>query len=223
MTIETDILTSLNQPNLHQQPMSSPFTFAQSLPNQYMSSPHANSIDMNQHQSSHNHTFPSSLFNGYKFGQGQDNPEPPLNFSIMPSAQYDQRSRSLSTSRAPVVGKAPSSRTRQPRKLSMNDGRPPTTGQTARGRSSAVHPRTMSHNDVHPGRMGLGIGLDTHKEGEQTDSVTPPDFQPNASYGVPIPRGIEPSSWTSHGSAPSLIRGSYGSYAGLHDEAILDR
>jgi len=210
MSIETDILTSLDQHH-NMFPMPSPFAFPQSLPNQpsieqFMSSPQSGSVDLGG-TSPHPHNFHASFFTGFKL----ENPEPPVSFPSM-GLDIDHRSRSLSSSRASLVGKAPSNRSKPPRKLSMSDTRPTIN----RGRPVNPHPRTMSHNDGFSGRFGLGIGLDTHKEGERTDSISPPDF--NGAYGVSIPR-TDAVSWT---SAPSLVPGSFGSYS-MPDEAIVDR
>jgi len=194
-------------------PLTSPFTFPQSLPNQsgieqFMSSPQQGTMDLGN-TSPHPHSFHAQFFNGFKL----ENPEPPVNFPLSGhETDVDFRSRSLSSSRASLVGKAPSSRIKPARKLSMSETRPTIN----RGRPLQPHPRTMSHNDGFSGRFGLGIGLDTHREGQRTDSISPPDF--NGAYGVSIPRH-ESSSWT---SAPSLVPGSFGSYS-MPDEAIMDR
>ena len=211
MSIETDILTSLDQ---HHSgfPIASPFSFPQSLPNQpsldqFMSSPQSGSVDLSS-TSPHPHSLHASFFTGFKL----ENPEPPVNFPVN-GHDGDHRSRSLSSSRASLVGKAPSNRSKPPRKLSMSDTRP----NINRGRPPQPHhPRTMSHNDGFSGRYGLGIGLDTPQEGERTDSISPPEF--NGTYGVSIPRH-EAISWT---SAPSLAPGSFGSYS-MADEALMDR
>ncbi len=222
MTVETDMLASLDQ-SAHFA-MTSPFSFAQSLPTQptfdhyldpHSSSPHVNSFH------------PGSVFDKFKFGLSNDNPEPPINLSA------NERVRSQSASRSSHIGKAPTARSRPTRKLSLSEARPPSAGLQQRGRSvqsartqtMSNHPRTMSQSDVFAGRLGLGIGLDTHKEGERTDSVTPPDFGLNGTYGVSIPRNQagDAASWGSAGSAPSLLPGSIGSYGGNNDEAITER
>ena len=81
----------------------------------------------------------------------------------------------------------------------------------------------MSQDDMFSNRLGLGMGLDTHAEGEKTDSVSPPDFHLNGAYGVAIPRPpVESSSWSHHRMAPGLVPGSFGSYSGVHDDAFLE-
>lgn len=193
MSIETDILTAIDQGNTG---LISPFSFAHSLPSQpsldqFITSPHSTSLDLDGHA--------FHLFNNFKV----ENPEPPVNFPMADTTE--QRARSLSSTRNIAGGKAPPAR----RKLSMTDSRPP----VSRGRPVHPHPRTMSHSDAFSGRFGLGIGLDTHKEGERTDSISPPEYNP---YGIPIPpSGVWPS------SAPSLVPGSFGSYS-YTDEAIMD-
>jgi hypothetical protein len=197
MAVDTDVLASIEH-------FGSPFGFPQSLPNQpsidqYMSSPHPTSAATP-------HSFHSSFFTNFKM----DNPEPPVSF---PAAmqEIDERSRSLSASRS-HIGKAPLNRTKPARKLSMSETRP----AGVRGRPPLPHPRTMSHSDAFSNaRFGLGIGLNTHQEGQRTNSISPPESHPN--FGVSIPLD---SSWTS--AAPSLVPGSFGSY-GLADEAIMDR
>ena len=223
MTVGTDMLVSLDQsPHLA---MSSPFSFPQSLPNR---PPFDHYLNQQTSSPRSNPYHPVALFDGFKFGTSTDNPEPPITLST------DGRVRSLSASRSINIGKAPSSRARPTRKLSMSEGRPPLTGnpsqrgrsvQSARPPGLGSHPRTMSHSDVLAGRLGLGIGLDTHKEGERTDSITPPDLSMMRTYGVSVSHTLpgNAASWGSGGSAPSLVPGSIGSYGGTNDSAIMDR
>lgn len=225
-------------------PMSSPFSFDipmssgdQSSLDHFMPSPHSSAL------SPSNASFTSSsLFGDFKFINRSDKPDAQGNFSTSVPTQKDggflnkptERSRSQSTGRNSRVGKAPSAKgITKTRKLSMSDSRPPITngpGQ-ARGRSShsvnrnppTVHPRTMSHSDILPNRLGLGVGLDTHKEGERTDSISPPDYMNDSGLSFTMPRsGLDSASWTSS-TVPSLLPGSYGSYSGIHDDTLIDR
>jgi len=105
----------------------------------------------------------------------------------------------------------------------MNDARPPSTGIAPRGRSAqpprptaAAHQRTMSQSDVNF-RMGMGVGLDTHREGERTDSISPPDYSLNGVYGTAVPRPMDIGSW---GSVPSLMPGSMGSF--MQEDPLVD-
>ncbi|KAK8847603.1 hypothetical protein IAR55_005462 [Kwoniella newhampshirensis] len=229
MTVETNLLTSLMNPSPHHQPMNmvSPFSFSQSLPAAHhqgfdynMTAPFSNSAD---------HFHPAAIFNALKFGN--EHPEPPVNLPPAPSTgDAQQRSRSQSSSRSSHVGKAPTSRSRSGRK-SMNDARPP-SGAIQRGRSANGAGRTQSfqgyvrnasQNQSKP--MGLGIGLDTHVEGEPTDSISPPDFGMPGTFAMSIPRsdslgGPDGASWGS-GSIPSIMPGSMGSFD-TADDAIID-
>ncbi|WWC86687.1 uncharacterized protein L201_001564 [Kwoniella dendrophila CBS 6074] len=225
MTVETNFLASLMSGSPHQMPMNmtSPYSFSSSLPTQT----HTFDYSMNSPLSTSADRFhPSAMFTAMKFGT-HDNPEPPINFGINEDA--DERSRSLSSTRSSQVGKAPSSRSRTARK-SMNDARPPPGSIQPRGRSTMpgraqsfsgpAQGRATSQNGGKP--MGLGIGLDTHVEGEQTDSISPPDFGLNGTFGISIPRPeVDSISWGS-GSVPSMIPGSLGSFGETIDEAIID-
>ncbi|OCF58578.1 hypothetical protein L486_03065 [Kwoniella mangroviensis CBS 10435] len=231
MTVETNLLTSLMSGSPHQIPMNmvSPFSFSSSLPAQT----HTFDYSMNSPLSSSADRFhPAAMFSAMKFGN--DNPEPPINFgNNEDQTANDERSRSQSSSRSSHVGKAPSSRSRSARK-SMNDARPPPGSIQPRGRSalpgraqsfsgpgSAQARATSQNGSGKP--MGLGIGLDTHVEGEQTDSISPPDFGLNGSFGMSIPRTeIDTVSWGS-GSVPSMLQpGSLGSFGETLDDAIID-
>ncbi|WWD21687.1 hypothetical protein CI109_106173 [Kwoniella shandongensis] len=230
MTVETNLLTSLMNASPHHQPMNnmvSPFSFSQSLPaaqhqpfEYNMTSPLSTSND---------HFHPAAIFNALKFGN--EHPEPPINLPPAPATgDSQQRSRSQSSSRSSHVGKAPTSRSRPGRK-SMNDARPP-PGAIQRGRSAngngrtqsfQGHARTASQSQNKP--MGLGIGLDTHVEGEPTDSISPPDFGMAGSFAMAIPRSDsmgapDGASWGS-GSVPSIMPGSLGSFD-TADDAIID-
>nr|XP_018265248.1 uncharacterized protein I303_01608 [Kwoniella dejecticola CBS 10117]OBR87406.1 hypothetical protein I303_01608 [Kwoniella dejecticola CBS 10117] len=228
MTVETNLLTSLMSGSPHQMPMNmvSPYSFSTSLPTQThtfdysMSSPLSTSADR---------FHPAAIFNAIKFGV--DNPEPPINLGNEDNQSLDQRSRSQSSSRSSHIGKAPSSRSRSARK-SMNDARPPPGSIQPRGRSS-LPGRAQSFsgggqigvipNGQHEGKpMGLGIGLDTHVEGEQTDSISPPDFGLNGNFGMSIPHNENDNvSWGS-GSIPSMLPGSLGSFGETIDDAIIE-
>lgn len=219
MTIETDVLTSLDR-STHLA-MTSPFSFPQSLPNhhRYMDAP-TSPLPQTYH--------PGSLFDGFNFSRSTDNPEPPIQIPM------NERMRSQSASQS-QVDKAASCRARPIRKLSMTDARPPSASQSSQSRGRSMHSarpvsgnnhlRTLSQSDMLSGRMGLGFGLDTHKEGERTDSVTPPELGMNGIYGISVPRPTagETASWDSAGSAPSLQPGSLGSYGRNNDEVIMDR
>ncbi|WVW78210.1 hypothetical protein I302_100161 [Kwoniella bestiolae CBS 10118] len=225
MTVETNLLTSLMSGSPHQMPMNmvSPFSFSSSLPAQT----HTFDYSMNSPLSSSADRFhPAAMFSAMKFGN--DNPEPPINLAN--NEDPNQRSRSQSSSRSSHVGKAPSSRSRSARK-SMNDARPPPGSIQPRGRSTQpgraqsfsgpaqVRASSQSGNGK---PMGLGIGLDTHVEGEQTDSISPPDFGLNGSFGMSIPRTeTDTISWGS-GSVPSMLPGSLGSFGETMDDAIID-
>ncbi|WVQ75820.1 hypothetical protein IAR50_005453 [Cryptococcus sp. DSM 104548] len=215
MTVDTDLLTSLmSSPhtNTHESRgqynnMASPFNFSQSLPIRHhsfdysMPSPLSTSINVAEHLRN------SSLY-GAPVKFGNEHPEPPINFSST-DVPDGQRSRSQSTSN---VGKAPSSRSRQSRK-SMTDVRPP-RGSIQRGRSQG--PGTGKP-------MGLGVDLETHVEGELTDSISPPDFGANSAFGLAIPHhdsiNTDSGSWGS-GSVPGMVPGSLGSYD--NDEVIVE-
>jgi len=213
MTIETDMLTSLD--NSTHLAMTSPFSLPQSLPNQPTFNHHFDIHPLSPHAELHG-------FNTFHFGQSTDNPEPPIR---APAA------RSVSASRSPQNGKAPASRHRPARKLSLSDARPHQAGNQQRGRSitsarpttAQNHPRTMSHSDAFNRRLGLGIGLDTHMEGERTDSITPPEYGTGGHFGFTVSQGHSggPASWSS--STPSLVPGCFGSFTGNNDEAIADR
>ncbi|WRT64567.1 uncharacterized protein IL334_001499 [Kwoniella shivajii] len=223
MTVDTNILTSLMSGSPHHIPMNmaSPFSFSSSLPT---TQPHTFDYSMNSPTSTSADRFhPASIFSAMKFGH--DNPEPPIN--IVETANTEERSRSQSSSRSSHIGKAPSSRSRSGRK-SMNDVRPPSGSIQPRGRSAAPgraqsfsgQVRGSSQNGGKP--MGLGMGLDTHVEGEQTDSISPPDFGLPGTFGMSIPRNDHDAiSWGS-GSLPSMIPGSIGSFGENLDDAIID-
>ncbi len=90
----------------------------------------------------------------------------------------------------------------------MNEARPPVTSNQPRGRS--IQPIPSSH---------YGLGLDTHKEGETTDSVSPPEFG-YSPYGMSMPLRIQQrSAWNGSSSVPSVMTGSFGTTA---DEATSD-
>lgn len=150
------------------------------------------------------------VFNTVKFGN--EHPEPPVSLPpAIDAIEQGSHQRSRSQSSAHSVGKAPSSRSRQARK-SMTDVRPP--------RSSLQ--RGRSQGPTRP--MGLGMSLDTHVEGEMTDSISPPDFGANGAFGLAIAAGRDSfnndtSSWAS-GSVPSMVPGSLGSFD--TDEVLVD-
>jgi hypothetical protein len=56
------------------------------------------------------------------------------------------------------------------------------------------------------------LSLDTHKEGERTDSVSPPQYGLSNTYPVNIPHGTpgDRVGWGASGSVPSAIAGSFG-------------
>ncbi|OCF33840.1 hypothetical protein I317_01332 [Kwoniella heveanensis CBS 569] len=222
MTVETDFLASLmsSSPQTNPLTMASSFSFSSSLPAQTHTFDYSIASPLS---SSADRFHPAAMFNALKFGH--DNPEPPVNLPNEPETQ--ERSRSQSSSRSSNIGKAPSSRSRSARK-SMNDARPPLGSIQPRGRSTQVnraqsfsgHARGSSQSGGKP--MGLGIGLDTHVEGEQTDSISPPDFGLNGTFAMAIPRtDNDGASWGS-GSIPSMIPGSIGSFVDTADEAIID-
>jgi hypothetical protein len=134
------------------------------------------------------YNFEQPVFGGFKF---TDNPEPPI---------IADRSRSESASRA-GVGKAPSSRSKPARKLSMTDTRPP----------RSAGPRTMSFSQTEG--HGLGISLDTH--------IERPDTVPEL-YGVPIPPRMS-MPWDGVSSVPSILPGSMQSFGTTIDDVVIDR
>ncbi|WWC68159.1 uncharacterized protein I206_102082 [Kwoniella pini CBS 10737] len=227
MTVETNLLTSLMSGSPHQMSMNmvSPYSFSSSLPAQT----HTFDYSMNSPLSTSADRFhPAAIFNAIKFGV--DNPEPPINFGNEDNQSQDERSRSQSSSRSSHIGKAPSSRSRTARK-SMNDVRPPSGSIQPRGRTN-VTGRAQSFsgaaqmgitNTIHEIKpMGLGIGLDTHVEGEQTDSISPPDFGLSGNFGMSIPHNENDNvSWGS-GSVPSMVPGSLGSFGETVDDAVID-
>jgi hypothetical protein len=212
MTVDTDLLASITLQHL---PQPSPFAVHQSLPDAFLASP---GIPFDTPHTAGFH--PATFFNDFRFGN--DNPEPPIDISS--GSLPDQRSRSRSATRN-GGGKATPAKARSGRKMSMNDARPPTSGSLNRGRSAhsnrpglSTHHRTMSHSDAGYGRHGLGVILDTHKEGQKTDSISPPEYGSNSAYGSVAYGRLEEGSW---GSMPSLIPGSIGSFA--NEEAVLGR
>lgn len=198
----------------------SPFSFSQSLPVRHHSfdyslpSPLSTSINIAGHMrnniSGGTGVNSGGVFNTVKFGN--EHPEPPVSLPpAIDAIEQGSHQRSRSQSSAHSVGKAPSSRSRQARK-SMTDVRPP--------RSSLQ--RGRSQGPTRP--MGLGMSLDTHVEGEMTDSISPPDFGANGAFGLAIAAGRDSfnndtSSWAS-GSVPSMVPGSLGSFD--TDEVLVD-
>ncbi|KAK4683670.1 hypothetical protein P7C73_g6563, partial [Tremellales sp. Uapishka_1] len=156
------------------------------------------------------------MFPSFKFGN--EHPEPPITLPTTTphqnhhqASQPDQRSRSQSSSRSSNIGKAPVSRVKPGRKMSMGDARPTSSSVLQqRGRSMQPlrnypgnAPRATSQHQENGRPM-----LDTHKEGERTDSVSPPDFC-YSPFGISIPTSLgEGSIWT--GSVPSALAGSFG-------------
>lgn len=128
---------------------------------------------------------PNTFIPPFTYDQSYTNPYP------APIIPVDDRSRSLSRGSA---GKAP--RSRSGRKGSMNDTRP----TMPRVRTASARAMSYSHPDGRP-----ILGLDTHLEGESTNSISPPDYA----------FGIAAHSWT--GSLPSMQ-----SFGTTIDEAILD-
>ena len=216
--IETDMLRSFDNPAHLSTP--SPFSFTRPSPGHAALDNNMNRPFTSPPQVTPFH--PGLMFDGFKFGQSTDNPEPPISLS------NDDRARSHSVSRSLNVGRALSSQTRPIRHSSMNETRPLLFGEHSRDQSiqsaqppSAFRPsRTLSQSDAYGGQVGLGIGLDTHKEGKRTDSISPPEFGLR-SYDIPM--SMLSSDSTSWSSAPSLIPGSNGSYGGNNDDAIFDR
>lgn len=227
MTVDTDLLASLMSGGSHQSadrgqfnlPPSS-FSFSQSLPVRHHSfdyslpSPLSTSINIAGHMrnsiSGGTGANSGGVFNAVKFGN--EHPEPPVSLPpAMDGIEQGSHQRPRSQSSSHSVGKAPSSRSRQARK-SMTDVRPP--------RSSLQ--RGRSQGPTRP--MGLGVSLDTHVEGEMTDSISPPDFGANGAFGLAIASGRDSfnndtSSWAS-GSVPSMVPGSLGSFD--TDEVLVD-
>ncbi|WVR04808.1 hypothetical protein IAU60_001820 [Kwoniella sp. DSM 27419] len=217
MTVETEFLASLMsgaQPH-HSISSASPFAFSSSLPIQNhtfdygMTSPMTGSVDR---------FHPAAIFTAMKFGH--DNPEPPVN---LPESQ---RSRSQSSSRSSHIGKAPSSRSRSSRK-SMNDVRPAPGTIQPRGRSTQVGRAHSFSGQAARGssqtgaKMSLGIGLDTHVEGEQTDSISPPDYGLPGSFAMTIGQNDQDGASWGSSSIPSMLPGSLGSF-GEADDPIVD-
>lgn len=229
-TIQTEILHSLGDNHLR---ISSPFAFDQAsadhrLHDRYRPSSQMAAVDLAFSSPQSVGFHPSSLFQGFEFGK--EHPEPPINLS--PSAPA-ARIRSESVSRPGSKSAKSLAGRRNARKLSMNDANPSTVSRGRSLQSSARpqlvqgHYRTMSFGgDVYTGPMGLGIELDTHKEGQRTDSISPPDYDMSGLYGKAISRqhsavGVLESSW--HSSVPSLLSGSIDSYIGINDDVIIDR
>ncbi|WVN87266.1 uncharacterized protein L203_102443 [Cryptococcus depauperatus CBS 7841] len=215
MTVETDLLASLMS-GAPPQPQSNergqyphialPYHFSQSMPvrqhsfDYSMPSPLSTGITLSEH-------FRAPTFNPLKFGN--EHPEPPIN---IPTPASNANNSPNPQRRSSSVGKAPPNKTRQNRK-SMNDVRP------ARG-AIVRNPRTSSQGPHKP--MALRVGLDTHVEGELTDSISPPEFG-GTSFGLAIPRNDsmpDGASWGS-GSVPSMVPGSFGSFD-TNDDVIVD-
>ncbi|WVQ79849.1 hypothetical protein IAT38_001949 [Cryptococcus sp. DSM 104549] len=252
MTVETDLLASLmnasphtsnaaHTQNHHNPMLPSPFSFSQSLPARHHSFDYSMPSPLSNSVNGGDQFHPAAMFGALKFGN--DNPEPPINLPPAPTvgggtpgapAQNPTSPQARSSSQS---GKAPSSRSRSARK-SMSDARP-SRASIQRGRSTTANvPATATANgptspyartpSTGPGSgkpMGLGIGLDTHVEGEPTDSISPPDFGVSTAFGLSIPRVAgntgahpgDPGSWGSNGMG---MPGSMGSFETADDTIV---
>ena len=216
MTVETDMLASID--HCARLAMTSSFSVPNPLSDSSMFDHY-----LDQNASSHATSYhPGSFLDGFKFGHSLDNPEPPIKLPV------DERVRSQSASGPSNIGKAPLSRVHPPRKLSLSEARRPCAGSQTRGGlvqtfgHATDHNRTMSHSDVSASRLCLAMGLDTRKEGERTDSISPIENGKNEAYDMSIARTApgETVSWGSNGT-PSLVSGSLGSYGGNNEDAIM--
>lgn len=122
------------------------------------------------------------------FGYGYTSPFQPFPFNSLPDMTHDMSK----TMPMPMPVKQP--RARSGRKMSMNDVKP----IIPRARSAN---RALSFSQAE-GAGRFGLGLQTHFEGERTDSVSPPDY----------PFALR---WDGSGSLPSMQ-----SFGTTIDEAI---
>jgi hypothetical protein len=200
-TIAEDLLASLDTPQ-----MTSPFYSQPTLPpaNTYITSPHSTTSEI-PFGSSPTTTFPG----GFNFQFSGEHREPPINFSPPGDDRArSQSSKSLEFSKGHMRAGM--------RKLSMNES---VFQNQQRGRPAQLHPRAMSQSqgDMYRSSLGLGIGLETHHEGQTTDPMSMSTW-----YGMQIPRRSSVhgylEGYNNSSGAPPLVSGSLNS-----DDAILDR
>lgn len=167
------------------------------------------------------HSFqPHAMFGHLNFGA--ENREPPILSSSLDNNNaggtnndHPHRSRSQSSSRSSHIGKAPVPRSRNGRKLSMNDAKP--NMSSVRGRTMQP-PRSMSfQTESKPNLMGLGP--------QRANSITSADYAFEQQYGISIPRNdFGRSLWGPSGSAPSGLVDSMPAFGTSADgTAPLDR
>lgn len=196
MTVDSSILNSL----MNSQPFSfGPGSMSNQPPFDYnMVSPQQSVIDLPSGTSPHSFQ-PHAMFGHLNFGA--ENREPPILSSSLDhnggshnNHESTNRSRSQSSSRSSHIGKAPVPRSRNGRKLSMNDAKP--NMSSIRGRTMAP-PRSMSfQTESKPNLMGLGP--------QRANSITSADYAFEQQYGISIPRSdFGRSLWGPSDSAPN--------------------
>ncbi|KAL7419127.1 hypothetical protein Q5752_005963 [Cryptotrichosporon argae] len=215
MTVDTSTLTALDSLSpAHTNPVPGPYAMPNSLPTHFaypLVSPRNDVLELPPNPS---HSFqPHAMFS--QFGFGGENREPPVSVPAHASHAHapssPDRSRSQSSSRSSLLGKAATSRARPHRKQSMSDARPSSVAAQPRGRLMQA-PRSQSFQAQSSFAFGNLAPAGT--------DMASPDFNIGRHFGFPLGYGGNPE-WQP-GSAPSLLHGGMPGYGASLEESALE-